>query len=442
MNFKEIQLHPVTKNTIKLVAMSDICFYGLSKKNCTQEWFSNAFSKDVLKVVHNKDISMANLECPLTNEQKKYPKGGIYISASPESAEGLKMLKLDIGILANNHILNYGPAGMYDTISACENIGIKTLGAGDSSKEAAKPLFLSLKGKKLAFLAFTEEEFTCAGETTPGAAKLDLINTGSAIREASKNADFVVVNIHGGNEYYPFPSPRMQKWYRFFVDCGANLIIGHHPHTIQGYEIYRNVPIIYSLGSFLFQRIPDSPVCFSQGMISKFIIGDDRVCKIDLYPIEQVVSDKESLVNSVKLKIMSNEKGAGFIERFNRLSQIASDPDLVSEFWKCRCNSNKISYFNSLKMNSSILQGSFINLIKSSLKNRRVAYLINILGDLISNIFLKDSKRKAGITTLRNVVTCPAHHETIVSILEMERLGIKPQAKIQEEYDQLIQDCI
>ena len=73
-----------------------------------------------------------------------------------------------------------------------------------------------------------------------------------AIEEAKKKADFVVVIAHGGHEHYNLPSPRMKKWYRFFVDAGAHAVVGHHTHIISGYEVYKDAPIFYSLGNFCF----------------------------------------------------------------------------------------------------------------------------------------------------------------------------------------------
>ena len=72
------------------------------------------------------------------------------------------------------------------------------------------------------------------------------------IQEAKSKADFIVVVAHGGHEHYNLPSPRMKKWYRFFVDAGASAVVTHHTHIISGYEVYKDAPIFYSLGNFLF----------------------------------------------------------------------------------------------------------------------------------------------------------------------------------------------
>ena len=105
---------------------------------------------------------------------------------------------------------------------------------------------------KFAFINVAENEWTTTFGAEPGCHPMDLVTVFNKIQEAKKEVDFVIVIAHGGHEHYELPSPRMKKWYRFFVDAGAHAVIGHHTHIISGHEMYKEAPIFYSLGNFCF----------------------------------------------------------------------------------------------------------------------------------------------------------------------------------------------
>ena len=105
---------------------------------------------------------------------------------------------------------------------------------------------------KIAILNFCENEWSIAEDDSPGANPMDIIDNTNHIREAKASHDKVIVIVHGGHEYYNLPSPRMQKQYRFYADQDADIVVGHNTHCISGSEMYKGVPIYYSLGNFLF----------------------------------------------------------------------------------------------------------------------------------------------------------------------------------------------
>src|SRR6185369_4870371 len=96
----------------------------------------------------------------------------------------------------------------------------------------------------------------------------------------------VIVIIHGGHEYYHLPSPRMVKQYRFYAENGADAIIGHHTHCTSGYEVYKNVPIFYSLANFLF-TLNSKHECWYTGLILQLEISQHKDISFELYPIKQ-----------------------------------------------------------------------------------------------------------------------------------------------------------
>jgi len=124
------------------------------------------------------------------------------------------------------------------------------------------PLILEHCGKKIGVINACEHEFSIADNEHGGSNALDLINMQEDITEVRKEADFVVLILHGGIEQYHYPTPRMKRWYRHFVDLGADAVVNHHQHCINGYEVYKGKPIFYGLGNFYFpwgsQSRPDS----------------------------------------------------------------------------------------------------------------------------------------------------------------------------------------
>jgi len=169
------------------------------------------------------------------------------------------MRRAGIGLvaLANNHIMDYGIEGLSSTLDALSRAGIQAVGAGMNRHEACSPLFVDVGGRRIAFLARSSvivSAPTYAGEEAPGVAFLDPEETISTIRSCRAQADLVILLIHWGLEEYSYPSPTQRQLARRFVDAGANAILGHHPHVLQGFESYKSAPIAYSLGNFVFDE--------------------------------------------------------------------------------------------------------------------------------------------------------------------------------------------
>jgi poly-gamma-glutamate synthesis protein (capsule biosynthesis protein) len=145
--------------------------------------------------------------------------------------------------------MDYGPLALYDTMSILEKHGISHMGAGKNLEEACKPLIYEIKGLKVAFLAFTYAYL--AKKKRPGCCPCDLDFIQKQIRAVKHTVDLVIVSIHTGIEYVDYPDRYTISLFRGAVDAGANLVLGHHPHVVQGLEMYGNALICYSLGNFI-----------------------------------------------------------------------------------------------------------------------------------------------------------------------------------------------
>ena len=199
------------------------------------------------------DCSIVNLEAPVLDRvSAPIKKSGPSLFTTESSVKQLSDAGFKVVTLANNHFFDYSQAGVDSTIDACQKFGLKTVGGGKSLNEAQKPLLYSKKDKTIAIINACEHEFSIAEPGHGGSNPLDIIQMQEDIARVRPLADFVIVIAHGGVENYQFPTPRMKRWYRHFVDLGADVVVNHHQHCICGYEVYRGKPIFYGLGNLYF----------------------------------------------------------------------------------------------------------------------------------------------------------------------------------------------
>lgn len=207
------------------------------------------------------DLRFGNLELPLTERGVAADKDYVF-RAPPGAVAALSAAGFTVLSLANNHALDYGPDGMLDTIAALDRAGIAHAGAGHTPEEAHRPALLAVKGVRLALLAYVnvpddsitgfQARGTAAAAGRPGVAW----GTAEAVRRdvaaAKGQADVVIVSLHSGFEYTASPNAVQRELAHAAVEAGAALVLGGHPHVLQGVEFYRGAPIIYSLGNFVF----------------------------------------------------------------------------------------------------------------------------------------------------------------------------------------------
>jgi len=241
---------------ITLDAVGDIMLAGKVGDKISQKEEDSLFD-NVRLILSSADFTIGNLECPLSERGTPYVEKDFIFRASPEWADFLRKAGFNIVCLANNHILDYGPLALFDTILSLKRAGISHLGAGHNLEEACRPLILNKKGLKICFLAFTYA-YT-AKKNRPGCCPCDLKFMQKHIESVRPKVDLLIVSIHHGIEYVDYPSRHIISLFRSAVDAGANLVLGHHPHVVQGIETYKSSVIIYSLGNFI-SDYPDREV--------------------------------------------------------------------------------------------------------------------------------------------------------------------------------------
>ncbi len=198
-------------------------------------------------------VTFGNLEAPFSQTGTKFDKHFTF-KIDPKYARGLPTAGFDVVTLANNHIMDFGDTALINTMLTLDTLGIAHCGAGVNYDAARQPAIISRNGVKIAFLGYSmtlPREFWARGDTagTCYPFEADMIES---IRHCEKIADYTICTFHWGQELRTTPKDYQQYFAHVAIDAGADLILGHHPHILQGIEIYRNRLIAYSLGNFAF----------------------------------------------------------------------------------------------------------------------------------------------------------------------------------------------
>ncbi len=207
------------------------------------------------------DITVGNVESALgdvgTSEIKSYP-----FRAPPEAAQALALAGFDVVSLANNHGMDYGPEALLQAIDLLQAQGIAPIGAGANFDAAYAPYLTQVNGLSLAFLGYVNVPVEYRGfdtavwtatENSPGLAWGEPEQIAVDVTAVRPAADLVIVVLHSGYEYVEAPSPPQMAAARAAIDAGADLVIGHHAHILQGIEFYNGGVIVYGLGNFAFE---------------------------------------------------------------------------------------------------------------------------------------------------------------------------------------------
>ncbi|MGC9316509.1 MAG: CapA family protein [Armatimonadota bacterium] len=197
------------------------------------------------------DICFANLECPLSTVGPHSPSEHLLFRADPGAVEVLLDGGVDVVSLANNHTLNAGEAGLKQTMEHLDRAGVAYCGAAELREAAWDPCIFDMDGLLLGFIACTDLSFEHGSWC-----KVDdeLREFAEHVGAAAEQCDLLVVSVHWGSEYQRVPTERQRDVARAAAEAGAGLIIGHHPHVLQGVGRHGHTPILYSCGNFVFDQ--------------------------------------------------------------------------------------------------------------------------------------------------------------------------------------------
>jgi poly-gamma-glutamate capsule biosynthesis protein CapA/YwtB (metallophosphatase superfamily) len=245
--------------------------------------------KNVAEVLRSADLAVGNLESPLSGRGERIPNKRIVFNASPEAVQGLIHAGFDLVTIANNHILDYGPQAMQDTRRHLELTGIEYCGISDASGEPQYARIREVNGLRIAFLGYGDPVKGVGYPynfltypVRPAEGRKPVV--ARDIKNLKGKADIIVVCIHWGHEYKPLPSARQKELGRYMIDCGADIIAGHHPHVTQPIELYKDGVIIYSMGNFVFDQYKRPPT--TESMIVKTTVNKKGLTGVEILPIK------------------------------------------------------------------------------------------------------------------------------------------------------------
>ena len=213
--------------------------------------------RQIANELHSADLRVANLECTITDlyPVPTDPFTFDFVSAK-RAVDGLVYAGFSAVTLANNHAGGAGPGALQDMIATLRGRGIATCGGGDNLLAARQPALMTAKGVRVAMLGYDaiSPQEPYATPTSPGLAPQDLTTLALDIADARAQADLVIPYFHWGIEYTKDPTADQQQAARAAIDAGADLVLGVHPHWVQGIESYKGKLILYSFGNFIFDQ--------------------------------------------------------------------------------------------------------------------------------------------------------------------------------------------
>ncbi len=264
--------------------------------------FAYAFKK--LDIFRQADIAMVNLENPLTVSTDKTEKL-FNFKAAPQLAEVLSSGGVDLVTLANNHIYDFNQSGLLETLEVLNRRGIYYTGAGRMEEEAHHPLILKRKGLRLGFFSYYgTHKHSNSHPATADSAGTAMRRIGLIRRDIEKYRDLtdvIIVNFHWGLEKEHYPQKEQIRLAHQVIDAGADLIIGHHPHVLQGVELYKGKAVFYSLGNFIFGGNSRTYELSALAAVDIFKNKEGPVIKPRLVPIE-IDHWQPSVLDSLRAK--------------------------------------------------------------------------------------------------------------------------------------------
>ena len=230
--------------------------------------YGSKFIFEKIKDELSGDIVFGNLEAVLSDKNKNmFSINSMSLRGDPKSVEGLKYAGFNILSLANNHSLEHGYEALYDTVDLLNDNNIIPLGVGREKEIARKPAVFNIKTKKIAFLGYCLRPDKTAYRSIKN--KEEILED---IKNVKENADYVILSLHWGDEFVQFPAPWQIDFAHKLIDNGVSIILGHHPHVLQGIEEYNGGIIAYSLGNFVFDMWHEDEKI---GGILKIYLGED-----------------------------------------------------------------------------------------------------------------------------------------------------------------------
>ena len=373
------------KEKITISILGDICPAEGFRKEFDEKRADSIFG-DVMPLLQNSDLAIANLEAALSKRGAPIKKCGPCLCGKPEDMEVLKKAGIDAVTMANNHILDYGEEALLDTFASADQNKIKYFGAGKNAENARKAAFFEIKGWKIGALGYAEEEFTGAYQDRSGANLFDPYISFDDISEAKAECDYLIVLYHGGIEHYAYPSPLLQKKCRKMVKAGADLVLCQHSHCIGTREKYGNGEILYGQGNAVFGKI-EGYTEWNTGLLTTVSLSADT----------KTVTYRTFEATENGIRLASEEENEKRLTELKTESELLLQPEKIKDKWEEFCRKQQASYM-------PMLIGW----------NRVQNKLNRIFGNRLIKAFYSIKSQRVTM----NLMRCDAHREVVQTILE------------------------
>ena len=314
----------------------------------------NLISSEILGFLHSADHVVVNVEGPVAPVEQNTVGEGVkqlLHTIDPDAVGVLKKMKADIWNICNNHIMDAGDFGIKSTLDIAKENGVQTVGAGMNIGEARRPVILNEAGGIGMFGVGYQRACRKADENKAGCYSWsDLEEIQNTINNIKKTCRWCVVIAHAGEEFTPLPSPYTRERYHKYLEMGADIVIGHHPHVPMNYETVGDKIIFYSLGNFIFDtdyqrsqyntqygliaKINFTESAFSwEAMGLEILRGDERIVKASFPRIFTDIGEEDyNLLSplSAKMHIAATKRQMTYLnpERFKN----ATDEEWAEHF--------------------------------------------------------------------------------------------------------------
>ena len=247
---------PEEPGSVLLAFAGDVMFSDPFLASYDKSGISAIADSEMLEHMQNADLFVINEEFPFSLRGEAMEDKQFTFRADPKYVKIFQELGVDIVTVANNHALDFGRDAFLDTLDTLKSANIACIGGGYHLSEASAPAVQTINGQTFAIFGATRVSPSAtwyASDSQPGLFQTyDATLLNQKIAEAHTEYDHVIVFAHWGIEKNETPEDYQRSLAKGYIDAGADLVVGCHPHVLQGFEYYNGVPIVYSLGNYLF----------------------------------------------------------------------------------------------------------------------------------------------------------------------------------------------
>ena len=374
-------------NKCKIIIGGDI-----SPTESNYKFFQSGNAKLLLKNLVNKfnssDLNIINLEGPLLTKKTPVDKIGPNLGANIKCVEFLKSANINLVNLGNNHIMDHGINGAESTIRILQKNKIDFLGVGKNINIAQCIYSKKIKNIKIGIISIAETGLYTAGKNKFGTSNINIIDIYNEIERRKEEFDYMIALIHGGIEFYPYPSPQGQKLSRFLIDIGINCVIWQHSHCSGYIEKYNGNFIVYGQGNFIFDMGKMNSEWYKGYLVE---LNLEKNKNKEIKTIFNIIPYVQSFEDS-GIYILEKNMKKNFIKDIFSEMQNLSNTEYIESKWNEFCYANKDWYLSEIKQLFNKINKKKIN---------------------------KMSIDKDALLKLHNLMLNESHYEAIKSSLEL-----------------------